>query len=94
MLKYKGFYFRYNNKNIFLRKDAYYLKDSELKIVMLKLGIFDIDKNGLNNVRNMLTRATLYVIEDNVFKIKIKNEHIRTLDDILIMNLNTFKLVV
>lgn len=94
MLKYKGFYFRYNDTDVFLRKDSYYLKDAELKTVMLKLGMFDIDKNGLNNVRNLLIRATLYVLEQGVYKLKVKNEHIKTLDNIFVINLNTFKLVV
>ena len=90
MIKNSGYYININGNDIFIKTIKYYIKDKEIRSLMLRLNMINIENSGIKQFRDSLIKAILYVGEMGVYKLKIRNNNIRTLDEVMVINLDSF----
>lgn len=90
LTKNSGYYINLNGNDIFIKTVKYYIKDKDIRSIMLRLNMINIENSGIKQFRESLIKAILYTQENGVYKLKIKNNNARTLDDVVIINLDSF----
>ena len=85
MNKRSGYYINIANKDIFIVTSKYYIKDKDVRNVMLRLNLFDLSDKELYKFKESLARAWLYIDDNNKYKIKIKKERLRDVNDLMII---------
>ena len=90
LTKYSGYYLNIGDNNIFIKTVKYYIKDKAVRDIMLRLNMLNIDESGIKEFKGLLKKAMLYSGENELYRLKIRNEPTRTLDKVLIINLDSF----
>lgn len=85
MNKRSGYYINIANKDIFIVTSKYYIKDKDVRNIMLRLNLFDLSDKELYKFKESLARAWLYIDDNNKYKIKIKKERLRDVNDLMII---------
>lgn len=83
-----GYYVNIKGKDIFIITNRYYIKDKDIRRILLRLNIFNITEVEIKQLRSKLLRGKLLSLigENGVYKVKLKNDAIiKTFDDLLII---------
>ena len=89
-----GYYVNVEGKDIFIITSRYYIKDRDIRRIMLRLSIFDINVNELKGLRSKMVRGQLLTVmgEYGIYKVKLKKDSIiKSFDDLMVVYDDVFR---
>lgn len=90
-----GYYVNIKGKDIFIITNKYYIKDKDIRRILLKLNIFNITGEETKRLREKMIRGQLLSItgENGIHRVKLKKDSIiKSFDDLLIIYNDAFRL--
>lgn len=83
-----GYYVNVKGKDVFIITNRYYIKDKDIRRILLRLNIFNVTEVEIKQLRSKMIRGKLLSLmgENGIHKIKLKNDTIiKSFDDLLII---------